>query len=248
MGLAMAEMIGSTAINAYVLYDNAQFPLRPWISWQNVHSDFKRVDQWPLVLYTSTQQKNIWGIWSLYAISAIVFFAFFGFGQEAMYEYKRSLVWVKTHIFRIPPPAPSDSKAASLPSFVAHSSMASVRKAQLPSGFSTSKGSSSMTASEKYDAALDLDDDSLYDADERRGRRDLESGVDTMDEKSFTTSYNSYNPPHYNQRSQSPIPPLPQLTAITRPEPAAVRDHRVSLSRSESSDDTGSITEIPSAI
>lgn len=105
-----------------------------------------------------------------------------------------------------------------------------------------------MTASEKYDAALDLDDDSLYDADERRGRRDLETGADAMDEKSFTTSYNSYNPHHQNQRSESPIPPLPQLTIVTRPEPAATRDHRVSFSRSASSDDTGSITEIPSAM
>lgn len=254
MGLSVAELLGNLIINGYILGENAKYPMRPWISWQNVHSDFHRVDQYPIALYSQTELNSLWGTWALYPISAVLFFGFFGFGQEALIEYKRSYQWVRVHIFRLPEPQRnmSSSAGASLPSFVVNSSMQSRSKAQMTTTSSIGAGTAtgtipSMTASEKYDAGLDLDDDSLYDADEFRGRRavalgDLESG--TNDEKSFAGSFSSFSH-HQTQQptANAAIPPVPPMPS--RPAPAAVR---VSLSHSRRSSSDGSITETPSAL
>lgn len=245
MGLSVAELLGNLIINGYILGENAKYPMRPWINWQNVHSDFKRVDQYPLALYTQSELNTLWGTWALYPISAVLFFAFFGFGQEAVIEYKRSYQWVRVHVFRLPEPQRNHSTAggASLPSFVVNSSMASRSKATMTSSVGD-RTTPSMTASEKYDAGLDLDDDSLYDADEYRGRRavalgDLESG--TNDEKSFGGSFSSFS--HHQPATDATIPPVPPMPS--RPAAAAVR---VSLSHSRRSSSDGSITETPSAL
>lgn len=223
MGLAMAELLGVLIINSYILGTNAQANLRPWKSWDFVHSHFKRVDQYPLSILSQTYRNNMWGTWSLYPISAGLFFAFFGFGREAIEEYKKSYHWVRVHIFRRPTIRNQTSSGnASLPSFVASGSMASRSKAQL--------SSTSVTIPQKHDATFDFDNDSLYDTDERRGRQsvalnDLESnGADyqSIDEKSFNT------PP-----SHIPVQ-APQLPMPTLAIPPTV--HHLSLSRTSSAD------------
>lgn len=241
MGLAIAELICVLVLNTFVLYVNAERPLRPWINWQNVHSDFKRVDQYPLAVLSTYYQHTLWATWSIYPMSAVAFFAFFGFGREAIAEYKKSYHWVRVHIFRRPPIENQFPRGnVSLPSFVASGSLASRSKTQL------SSNGRSMTASQKYDATLtfDFDNDSLYDADERRGQRsvaltDLESsGTDyqSIDEKSFTTSLSAPAPP-----APAPQPPMPALTL-----PPAV--HHVTFSPSPVVDDESSAPGTPRAL
>jgi pheromone a factor receptor len=242
MGLALAELVGIITCNLVVLGLNAEVPLRPWISWDNVHSDFKRVDQYPLSVMTQHNRDVLWGVWALYPISAVLFFAFFGFGQEAITEYKKTYQWIRVHIFRGPPLPNQNSRGnVSLPSFVASGSMASRSKAQL------SSAGQSMTVSRKYDPTLDFDDDSLYDADERRGQRsvtlnDLESsGTDysSVDEKSLAAS-RSLTP------APAPAPQLPQLPMPTLSIPQT--PHHLSLSQTSSSADEESAPGTPRAL
>ncbi|KAF8317885.1 STE-3-like pheromone receptor, partial [Clavulina sp. PMI_390] len=89
MGLAVAEFLGTVSCNSYVIYVDSKTPLRPWISWQNVHSDFRRVDQYPMALLSSYWYKQYWVVWSFYPYGAFLFFVFFGFGREATLEYKK---------------------------------------------------------------------------------------------------------------------------------------------------------------
>jgi len=251
MGLAMAELVGVLGINLYILASNAKnLRLRPWISWDYVHSNFKRVDPYPFAVLPQLTINTYYVNWAYYPISAVLFFAFFGFGQEAMAQYKKTYHYIRVHIFRRPPVPERDSHGkVGIPSFVVPDSMASKNstKAQLSSSLSTM----STAASQKYNATLSFTDDSLYDTDERRGQRtvaldDLECAggnpgdYQTVmdDEKSFATSLSIPMPiPPIPARTANAPPPQIPMPTLTIP-PITVR--RLSFSRASPSSDQDS--------
>lgn len=64
--------------------------VRPWISWEDTHWGFSRVDQIPAIIWRSDPNANT-GIemsrW-LVVVCGLIFFAFFGFADEAQKHYK----------------------------------------------------------------------------------------------------------------------------------------------------------------
>lgn len=101
MGLAGIEMLCTIPLGAYVLYLNATSqPVYPYISWENVHSDFSRVEQFPSVLWRMSGptvlsiELSRW----LLVICAFVFFAFFGFADEARKNYRLAYVSVAKRV------------------------------------------------------------------------------------------------------------------------------------------------------
>lgn len=101
MGLAGIEMLCTIPLGAYVLYLNATSePVYPYISWENVHSDFSRVEQFASVQWRMSGptvlaiELSRW----LLVICAFVFFAFFGFADEARKNYRLAYVSVAKRV------------------------------------------------------------------------------------------------------------------------------------------------------
>ncbi|CAK5270867.1 unnamed protein product [Mycena citricolor] len=105
MFLSIVEMVWSLAVTAYMLYfTSINLPLRPWISWGNVHSDWNRVDTFPTVFIQQHTLTLFYLAWWLIPISTFLFVGVFAFGQEAVDDYKRcgAFVWEKLTFWRGP--------------------------------------------------------------------------------------------------------------------------------------------------
>ncbi|KAI1790857.1 GPCR fungal pheromone mating factor, partial [Ganoderma leucocontextum] len=90
MAIASFEILFTIPISAYGLYLNlAAGPMNPWISWEDTHFNYSKVDQFPAVLWRMDKNAVIsfeLSRW-LAPFCAFVFFAFFGFAQEARFHY-----------------------------------------------------------------------------------------------------------------------------------------------------------------
>jgi hypothetical protein len=90
MALAMTEIMFTTPLAIYSMYQLVSQGLEPWISWSNVHYNFSHVDQIPALLWTQSRMSVValeMSRWSPVAC-AFVFFAFFGFAEEARKNYR----------------------------------------------------------------------------------------------------------------------------------------------------------------
>ncbi|PPR07023.1 hypothetical protein CVT26_005218 [Gymnopilus dilepis] len=90
MCLAGIEVLCTVPLGSYALYLNIKAGINPWISWENTHFGFSRVDQIPSVLWRANRVNEIsleltrW----LVIICACIFFGFFGFADEARKHYR----------------------------------------------------------------------------------------------------------------------------------------------------------------
>ncbi|CAE6407407.1 unnamed protein product [Rhizoctonia solani] len=104
IALAVTEMLFAAAMTLFILIvtleDNG---LRPWVSWDFVHADWHRVDQFAKVLAPSYFWDRYLLTWYMVPMTSVIFFAFFGFGQEAKAEYVKYINFVKAKVFRIKP-------------------------------------------------------------------------------------------------------------------------------------------------
>ena len=92
MAFAIFEIIWDTSTNIYVIYFNIHLTgLRPWISWENVHSNFSRVGTFPHFLIPSSLMTQFTWQWWIIPISCLFFVIFFGFGEEAMADYRKAI-------------------------------------------------------------------------------------------------------------------------------------------------------------
>ena len=94
MALACMELMCTTPISVFQIYLNATaYPLSPWRSWADTHSDFGRVDLLPEVIWIQNRTFHIAaevGRWAP-VFCAMVFFAFFGFANECRNNYCKIL-------------------------------------------------------------------------------------------------------------------------------------------------------------
>ncbi|KAF8894930.1 pheromone A receptor-domain-containing protein [Gymnopilus junonius] len=91
MALAGIEVICCVPLSITTIILNAtRGEVRPWISWEDTHYGFSRVDQVPAVLWRADPTANVsieMSRW-LVIVCGLVFFAFFGFADEAQKHYK----------------------------------------------------------------------------------------------------------------------------------------------------------------
>ena len=91
MALAALEVLCCIplAITSIVL-NATRGEVRPWISWEDTHWGFSRVDQIPSLIWRSDPTANVsleMSRW-LVVVCGLIFFAFFGFADEAQRHYK----------------------------------------------------------------------------------------------------------------------------------------------------------------
>ncbi|TFK44579.1 pheromone A receptor-domain-containing protein [Crucibulum laeve] len=94
MALASIEALCNIPFNITIIVLNAvNGKVQPWVSWEDTHFGFSRVDEIPAVLWKANTQIQIsleltrW----LVVVCAFVFFGFFGFADEAKKHYKLAL-------------------------------------------------------------------------------------------------------------------------------------------------------------
>ncbi|KAJ7071635.1 Rcb2.42 [Mycena amicta] len=116
MAMALVQMIWATAVTVSNMYITLLPGIRPWVSWENVHSNFSRVGVFPRVFIP----QNIWSsaIFAFWAIpiTSALFFVFFAFGQDAVKEYKAVFGLVRK-VVRLPPREKKE-RVQSIPTFV----------------------------------------------------------------------------------------------------------------------------------
>lgn len=94
MLLACADMICTVPLSVYVIYVGRGVKLQPWISWDDTHFDYGRIDQVPALIWVNTVGPSIeLGRW-LCVFSAFIFFALFGFASEARRHYSLAFWWI----------------------------------------------------------------------------------------------------------------------------------------------------------
>ena len=91
MLLALFNMTLTIPLSIFSIYLNSHgIQLAPWISWENVHYNFSRVEFVPSIIWRSIPAFNTsveltrW----LFPVCAILFFALFGFASEAQKQYR----------------------------------------------------------------------------------------------------------------------------------------------------------------
>ncbi|KAH9476601.1 Pheromone B beta 1 receptor [Psilocybe cubensis] len=102
IAMSLTEMAWGTSLTAYNLWNNVSPGLRPWTTWADVHSNFSRVDPFPLSEVPPWFTKTMMLFWWTMPASSIIFFVFFGFGEEALKEYRRIWGWIRRNVFRRP--------------------------------------------------------------------------------------------------------------------------------------------------
>jgi hypothetical protein len=106
MGMAVSVLCCGIAFSVYVIWVEFSYsPLRPYLNWDYVHSNFSRVGQFPWILYPDWYWMSFFRAWLIVPISAYIFFLFFGFGEEAMREYKSWVRAFRVYVLRqdVPP-------------------------------------------------------------------------------------------------------------------------------------------------
>ena len=114
MLLALFNMTLTIPISVFGIYLNSHgIQLFPWISWENVHYNFSRVEFVPSVIWRSIPAFNTsveltrW----LFPVSAFLFFALFGFASEAQKQYRSLFRRCQKALVR----KPASSKISKIP-------------------------------------------------------------------------------------------------------------------------------------
>ncbi|KAJ7323222.1 GPCR fungal pheromone mating factor [Mycena albidolilacea] len=112
MLMSILQMIWSLGLTIFTLwFTTVSIPIRPWTTWADVHSNFSRVDQFPTLFTPQIIITSRIALWWTVPASTFLFVAFFAFGNEAIVEYKKALLWIRCTVFRLPPSLPSSSKS-----------------------------------------------------------------------------------------------------------------------------------------
>ncbi|KAK7026815.1 a-factor receptor [Paramarasmius palmivorus] len=97
MVLAVVDIMFTVPLGIYVVYiGSAGVPLEPWISWDDTHFMWTRVQLVPALFWRSNQtavissELNRW----LAVFCAFLFFALFGFASEAQKNYRLAFWWI----------------------------------------------------------------------------------------------------------------------------------------------------------
>ncbi|KIJ64366.1 hypothetical protein HYDPIDRAFT_112366 [Hydnomerulius pinastri MD-312] len=117
MTMAIVEMIFGLLVISIDMWFSLRGGLRPWISWDNVHSNFSEIAYFPLVLLPKSTLSWVFAIWVTIPIASLFFFGFFAFGQDAIKEYSATFSWIRRNVLRLPDRSSTSSLVSASGSF-----------------------------------------------------------------------------------------------------------------------------------
>ncbi|KAG1853501.1 GPCR fungal pheromone mating factor [Suillus subluteus] len=99
MLMAVVEMIWNIVVTSYTLWFSAM-DMRPWTNWDDVHSNFSRIDLYATAFTPQIVLTNFYLIWWVVPVSTFIFVAFFAFGKDAVDEYTACIVWIRRNVLK----------------------------------------------------------------------------------------------------------------------------------------------------
>jgi pheromone a factor receptor len=93
MALAAVDLLFTIPFATFLIYANLKLgKVAPWISWDDTHLGFSRIDQYPAYLWRHDPFGQFAMEFSRWAVVAcgFVFFMFFGFADEAFKNYRKA--------------------------------------------------------------------------------------------------------------------------------------------------------------
>ncbi|KAL4249737.1 G-protein coupled receptor 4 family protein [Abortiporus biennis] len=94
MTMAIVLMFWTLFVIGVTCWFNYRPGLRPWTNWDDVHSNFSRIGQFPNFVIPESTRKWALFFWFVPFITSILFIAFFAFGKDAMNDYYSVLLFV----------------------------------------------------------------------------------------------------------------------------------------------------------
>lgn len=92
-------MIWNIAVTSYTLWFST-VDMRPWTNWDDVHSNFSRIDLYATAFTPQIVLTNFYLIWWIVPTSTFIFVAFFAFGKDAVNEYTACIVWIRRKVLK----------------------------------------------------------------------------------------------------------------------------------------------------
>ena len=89
IAMAVTLVLWDTALTLITIWANTSDGLRPWISWEHVHSHWDRADAYFWILMSPQFRSLTLLIWWATPVSSIIIFIFLGFGEDALNEYRK---------------------------------------------------------------------------------------------------------------------------------------------------------------
>jgi len=98
MLLAGIDVMFTVPLSCYIIYINKE--IVPWISWDDTHWRFSRVDQIPALIWQSQPlvARALESMRWFFVMCAFIFFAFFGFAEEARKYYRTVILSILKRI------------------------------------------------------------------------------------------------------------------------------------------------------
>ena len=89
IAMSVALVLWSTVLISLTIWENTVGGLRPWVSWEHVHSNWNRVDAYVWMSMSPQSHRLTLLFWCAIPVSSIISFGFLGFGEDAFKEYRR---------------------------------------------------------------------------------------------------------------------------------------------------------------
>jgi len=89
MAMSVTLMLWGTVLTSFMLWVNTRYGLRPWVSWENVHSNWNRVNAYPWAMMSPQDRRIALLIWWAIPVSTVISFIFLGFGEDVLREYRK---------------------------------------------------------------------------------------------------------------------------------------------------------------
>lgn len=62
----------------------------PWVSWDNIHTHFYQIGQFPAALLSKDDMNTMWGTWCVQPVAALIFFLLFGPTAQALNDFREA--------------------------------------------------------------------------------------------------------------------------------------------------------------
>nr|QHW03272.1 putative pheromone receptor protein isoform s1 [Flammulina filiformis] len=97
MIMSATEVICTIPLASFIMWSNTRF-YRPWVSWDDVHADFLRIDQYPAILWRSPPENLNAAVFEVSRwfkiFGAFLFFGLYGSAGEFRKKYKAAFLQV----------------------------------------------------------------------------------------------------------------------------------------------------------
>jgi len=115
IALSASQIFTTLPVSLFGLYlDTHILTVNPWISWDNTHSDYSFVGQYPSIMWRADPVSGV--IFELQrwipVLAAFLFFVFFGFAEEARKHYRKAYSFASSSLHLPDFSSSSKSKAS----------------------------------------------------------------------------------------------------------------------------------------